>query len=74
MTYQTNLHSYSIESLKKGFRIHFIAFLLGTPAIWLIWYLTSTLVPWPLWTTPAWAIGVLFHYLGVFVFRKNKAS
>lgn len=72
MNYQTNLTPQSIESMKKGFRIHLMVFLLGIPAIWVIWYLTSTTVPWPLWTTPAWAIGVLFHYLGVFVFKRNK--
>lgn len=73
MIHQTNWAPQSIESLKKGFKIHFIVFLLATPAIWLIWYLTSTAYPWPLWTTPAWAIGVVFHYLGVFVFKKNKS-
>ncbi len=73
MNHQTNWTPLSLESQKKGFRIHLIAFLLGAPAIWLIWYLTSTTYPWPLWTTPAWAIGVLFHYLGVFVFKKNKS-
>ncbi|MFC0778779.1 2TM domain-containing protein [Flavobacterium sp. HJSW_4] len=57
---------------KLGFKIHFLAFLLATPIIFLIWYLTDTTYPWPLWSTSAWAVGVLFHYLGVFVFRKNK--
>ncbi|MGC3947751.1 MAG: 2TM domain-containing protein [Chryseolinea sp.] len=72
MNYQTNLTPQSFESLKKGFRIHLLSFVVGVPAIWLIWYLTSTTYPWPLWATPAWAIGVVFHYLGVFVFRRNK--
>jgi len=55
---------------KKGFFIHLLVFLLATPAIWLVWYLTDRTYPWPLWSTPAWAIGVLFHYLGVYVFKK----
>ncbi len=55
---------------RKGFRIHLLAFLLATPATWLVWYLTGSNYPWPLWSTPAWAIGVLFHYLGVFVFKQ----
>ncbi|MFX1704080.1 2TM domain-containing protein [Chitinophaga sp. CC14] len=58
----------------KGFKIHLIVFLLATPAIWLVWYLTDRTYPWPLWSTPAWAIGVLFHYLGVFVFKKSGNS
>lgn len=58
----------------KGFKIHLIVFLLTTPVIWLVWYLTDRTYPWPLWSTPAWAIGVLFHYLGVFVFKKSGNS
>jgi len=57
---------------RRGFRIHLIVFLLATPAIWLVWSLTDQAYPWPLWSTPAWAIGLLFHYLGVFVFKKSK--
>jgi hypothetical protein len=57
---------------KKGFKIHLLVFLLITPAIWLIWFLTSSTYPWPLWSTPAWAIGVMFHYLSVYVFKKSK--
>jgi len=57
---------------KKGFRIHLLVFLLITPLIWLLWYLTDRTYPWPLWNTPVWAMGLLFHYLGVFVFNKSK--
>jgi hypothetical protein len=57
---------------KKAFRIHFLAFIIATPIIWLIWYLTDTSYLWPLWSTPLWAIGVLFHYLGITVFKKTK--
>lgn len=57
---------------KLGFRIHLLVFLLATPVNFIIWYLTDTTYPWPLWSTSAWAIGLLFHYLGVFVFKKNK--
>ncbi|MFT3682249.1 MAG: 2TM domain-containing protein [Ferruginibacter sp.] len=57
---------------KKGFRIHLLVFILTVPAIWLVWYLTDTTYPWPLWSTPAWAIGVIFHYLGTYVFKKNN--
>lgn len=55
---------------KKGFRIHLLVFLLVTPAIWLLWSITDRSYPWPLWSTPAWATGILFHYLGVYVFKK----
>lgn len=60
------------KNAKLGFRIHLLAFIVLTPIIWLVWYLTDTTYPWPLWTTPGWAVGVLFHYLGVFVFGKKQ--
>lgn len=56
----------------QGFKIHLLVFLLVTPVLWLVWYLTDRTYPWPLWSTPAWAIGLLFHFLGVFVFKKNQ--
>ncbi|WP_276485613.1 2TM domain-containing protein [Paraflavitalea pollutisoli] len=62
------------KNSQLGFRIHLIAFLLGTPVIWIVWGLTDTTYPWPLWSTPVWAVGVLFHYLGVFRFKKGDAK
>lgn len=72
MAQHTQWEGASSVNPKKGFRIHLLVFLLVTPAIWLVWYLTDQTYPWPLWSTPAWAIGVLFHYLGVFVFKKSS--
>jgi hypothetical protein len=60
------------KNYKLGFQIHLLVFLLATPVIWIVWYLTDTTYPWPLWSTPAWAIGLLFHYLGVFVFKGKQ--
>jgi hypothetical protein len=70
MKYQPNRDSLPSINPGKGFRIHLLVFLLVAPAIWIVWYLTDRTYPWPLWSTPAWAIGVLFHYLGVYVFKK----
>ncbi|SEI53546.1 2TM domain-containing protein [Dyadobacter sp. SG02] len=56
----------------KGFRIHLLVFLLTIPAIWIIWYFTDRTYLWPFWQTAAWTVGVFFHYLGVFVFKKTK--
>ena len=72
MTQFTNGNNTAHINPKKGFRIHLLVFLLITPATWLVWYLATSTYPWPLWSTPAWAIGVVFHYLGIYVFKKNK--
>lgn len=72
MSHQTNWDTSASLNLKKGFRIHLLVFLLATPAMWIVWYLTDRTYLWPLWSTPAWSIGVLFHYLGTFIFKKVK--
>lgn len=72
MTHSVKGYNATHVNLKKGFRIHLLVFLLATPAIWLVWYLTDRTYPWPLWSTAAWAIGLLFHYLGVYVFKQSK--
>lgn len=64
----------ALKNAKLGFRIHLLAFVVLVPVIWLVWYLTDTTYPWPLWTTPAWAIGIIFHYLGVFVWGKKHLN
>ncbi|WP_295121330.1 2TM domain-containing protein [uncultured Chitinophaga sp.] len=74
MTHQTDWSAAPSINPRKGFRIHLLVFLLVTPVIWLVWYVTDRSYPWPVWSTPAWAIGVLFHYLGVFVFKSKKAK
>ncbi|WP_446717940.1 2TM domain-containing protein [Dyadobacter sp. OTU695] len=73
MTNLSNWDATAKENAKKGFRIHLLVFVLVTPAIWLIWYFSGKAYPWPLWSTPAWGIGLLFHYLGVFVFKKRTS-
>jgi hypothetical protein len=70
MTHQSNWTDPVHIDPKKGFRIHLIVFVLAIPAMWIVWYFTDRTYLWPLWSTAAWGIGVLFHYLGVFVFKK----
>lgn len=72
MTYLAKSSNAAAINPKKGFRIHLLVFLLATPVTWLAWYLTNNSYPWPLWSTPAWVVGLLFHYLGVYVFKKTR--
>lgn len=58
----------------KGFRIHLLVCALATPVIWAVWFLTDRTYPWPLWSTPTWALGVLFHYLGLRYARKYRSN
>ncbi|MBP2833802.1 2TM domain-containing protein [Aquimarina sp. U1-2] len=51
---------------RVGFRIHFIAFIIGVLINWVVWAVYPTVHIWPIWPTLGWSIGITAHYLGVF--------
>ena len=57
---------------KKGFFSHLIAYILVNIALMLIWaFLAGGGFPWFLFPLCGWGIGLIFHFLGVFVFSKE---
>lgn len=71
MKQSINTYAATHPNAKLGFSIHLRAFLVLMPLTWIIWLLTEPMYPWPIWSTAAWTVGIVFHYLGVFVFKKN---
>ena len=58
---------------KKGFFIHFSVYILVNILLVIIWAFPSGGGnPWFLWPLGGWGIGLLFHFLGVFVFSKKS--
>lgn len=55
---------------RVGFRIHATAYVLMTAVQWLIWALTWTGHPWPLYPMLGWGIGLLAHYVAVYDRRR----
>jgi hypothetical protein len=47
--------------------------------LWLLWYFSineddkDTGAPWPIFCTLGWGVGVLFNFLGAYVFSKINA-
>jgi 2TM domain len=74
MKQSTNFYPTDPGAQKKGFRIHLLVFVIATPVMWLVWYLTGQSYPWPLWSTPAWLVGIIFHYLAIYVFKKSTVN
>jgi hypothetical protein len=79
--YMENLSSkknpelWELARKRAEFKSHFFTYLAMTPIFWLVWLLTGAKLsepgmPWPVWPTAGWGIGVLFHFLGVYVFEK----
>ncbi len=54
---------------KKGFFIHLTFYIIVNVTLVLIWAFTSGGgFPWFVFPLGGWGIGILFHFLGVFVF------
>jgi len=58
---------------KKDFYIHFAVYILVNIMLVIIWAVTGAGFPWFVFPLGGWGIGVLFHFLGVFVFSRQGA-
>jgi peptidoglycan/LPS O-acetylase OafA/YrhL len=54
---------------KRGFRIHATAYVVASIGMVVIWALTGSGYFWPVWPIGGWAIGLFFHWWGVFGMR-----
>ena len=58
---------------KKGFFVHFSVYILVNILLVIIWAVSSGGgYPWFLWSLGGWGIGIIFHFLGVFVFSRKS--
>ena len=70
-----NPELWEIARKRAEFKSHFMTYIAMMPFFWLVWLLTGANlsgsgIPWPVWPTAGWGIGVLFHFLGVYVFER----
>jgi len=56
---------------KKGFRTHFIIYLCVNALLVILWAVTSRGFPWFIFPLGGWGIGILFHFLSVYVFSRE---
>ena len=59
---------------KKGFFIHLAAYICVNIFLIIIWAVTGAGFPWFVFPLGGWGIGILFHFLGVFVFSRRGTS
>ena len=59
---------------KKGFRTHFIVYLLVNALLVVIWAFTDRGFPWFVFPLGGWGIGVLFHFLNTYVFSREDTG
>lgn len=57
---------------KKGFFIHLTVYVLVNLMMILIWaFVARSPHPWFVWTLGGWGLGLILHYLNVFVFSRR---
>ena len=56
---------------KKGFRIHLAVYIAVNIMLVIIWAVTGAEFPWFVFPLGGWGIGILFHFLGVYVFSQQ---
>ena len=56
---------------KKGFYIHLTVYCLVNILLFVIWNVTGSEFPWFAFPLGGWGIGLLFHFLGVFMFSRK---
>ena len=57
---------------KKGFYIHFAVYIIVNILLVIIWAVTGGGFPWFVFPLGGWGIGLLFHFLGVFIFSRQS--
>ena len=56
---------------KKGLLIHAIIYVLVNALLVVIWAVTGSNYQWFWWPLGGWGIGLIFNFLGVFVFNRE---
>ena len=62
------------------FKSHFFTYLAVNSFLWALWYFTSgqngdydNRIPWPIWPTLGWGLGLLLHYAKAYLFHKSNS-
>lgn len=73
-------HLWEIAKRRASFKYHLISYILLNAFFWMIWFFSGQRsyhndgLPWPVWPMMGWGIGLLFHFLGAYVFPKENAA
>lgn len=70
---------WELAQKRASFKSHLTVYIVMNIFFWLLWYFTGqkysegTRLPWPVWPNLFWGIGLIFHYLGAYVFPKSNS-
>ncbi len=69
---------WKIAKKRVGFKRHLATYIVINAFFWFLWFFTDhndthAGVPWPIFPMLGWGIGVMFSYLGAYVFTKHDS-
>ncbi len=69
---------WEIAEKRASFKSHILIYIVVNAFLWTIWAINGAKtnghgIPWPLWSTLGWGVGLTFHYLGAYVFPKANS-
>ncbi len=67
-----------IAKKRVKFKRHLAIYIVINTMLWLMWAFTKnheedSWIPWPVFSTIGWGVGVVFSFLGAYVFSKHDA-
>ncbi|HEV8080974.1 MAG TPA: 2TM domain-containing protein [Chitinophagaceae bacterium] len=71
---------WELAQKRASFKQHLATYIIMNIFFWVVWYFTGQKhsgtggFPWPVWPMIGWGIGLLFHYMGAYVFLKNNSA
>jgi hypothetical protein len=69
---------WEIARKRAAFKSHLFTYLLVNAFLWALWFFSGRHesgygVPWPIWPTLGWGIGLVSHYIGAYVYPQEDA-
>jgi len=70
---------WEIAKKRAGFKSHLYSYLIINVFLWVLWYVRHgntyqwNNIPWPLWVTLGWGIGLAFNYVDAYVYPKANS-
>jgi hypothetical protein len=71
-------HLWEIAKRRASFKYHLLSYILFNAFFWIIWTVNGKEdyshngLPWPVWPMLGWGIGLVFHFLGAYVFSERN--
>ena len=63
---------WDLAQKRAAFKRHLTIYIIINSFLWILWYVTGAErygsgLPWPVWPTFGWGIGLAFHYIGAYL-------